>query len=165
MVLFDAEVIEGFVKTKTSKNQRLLAENQRFFREYSKFSDFDQNARGQFWPIFITELRQPWKTRNTFQIWLKMVLFDAEFIEGFVKTKTSKNQRLLAEKKRFFREHSKFSDFDQNARGQFWTIFITEIGSLEKQEILRTCDWKWSYLTQNLLKVLLKQKLANTNAY
>ena len=28
----------------------------------------------------------------------KVVLFDAEFIEGFVKTKTSKNQRLLAEK-------------------------------------------------------------------
>ena len=27
-----------------------------------------------------------------------MVLFDAEFIEGFVKTKTGKNQRLLADK-------------------------------------------------------------------
>ena len=27
-----------------------------------------------------------------------MVLFDEEFIEGFVKTKTSKNQHLLADK-------------------------------------------------------------------
>ena len=65
MVLFDAEFIEGFVKTKTSKNQRLLAEKWRFFREYSKFSDFGQNAKGQFWPILITELWQAWKTRNT----------------------------------------------------------------------------------------------------
>ena len=98
MVLFDAEIIETFVKSKTSKNQFLLAEKWRFFREYSKFIDFGQNAKGQFWPIFITELCQTWKTRNTYQICLKMVLFDAEFIEGFVKTKTSKNQCLLAEK-------------------------------------------------------------------
>ena len=91
MVLFDAEFIEGFLKIKTSKNQCLLAEkNPRFFREYLKFSDFGQNAKGQFWLIFITELWQPWKTRNTYQIWLKMVLFDAEFIEGSLKTKTSK---------------------------------------------------------------------------
>ena len=54
MVLFDAEFIKGFVKTKASKNQRLLAEKYRIFREYSKFSDFGQNAKGQFWPIFIT---------------------------------------------------------------------------------------------------------------
>ena len=40
-----------------------------------------------------------------------MVLFDAKFIQGFVKSKTSKNQRLLAEKYRFFREYSKLSDF------------------------------------------------------
>ena len=59
MVLFDEEFIEGFVETKTRKNQRLLAEKYRFFREYLKFSDFGQNARGQFWPIFITELWQP----------------------------------------------------------------------------------------------------------
>ena len=98
MVLFNAEFIEGFVKTKTSKKQRLLAEKYRFFREYLKFSDFDQNPRGQFRPIFITEFWPPWKTRNTEHIWLKMVVFDEEFIEGFVKTKTSKNQRLLAEK-------------------------------------------------------------------
>ena len=65
MVLFDAQVIEAFVKTKTSKNQRLLAEKWRFFCEYSKFSDFAQNAKGQFWPIFITENWQAWKTRNT----------------------------------------------------------------------------------------------------
>ena len=65
MVLFDAEFIEGFVKTKTSKNQRLLAEKLRLFRKYSKFSDFGQNAKGQFCPIFITELWQAWKTRNS----------------------------------------------------------------------------------------------------
>ena len=40
---------------------------------------------GQFWPIFMADL-------------LKMVLFDVEFIEDCVKAKTSKNQRLLAEK-------------------------------------------------------------------
>ena len=80
MVLFDAEFNEGFVKTKTSKNQYLLAEKYRFFHEFSKFSDFNQNGKGQFWPIFITELLQPWKTRNTYQIWLKLILFDAEFI-------------------------------------------------------------------------------------
>ena len=40
-----------------------------------------------------------------------MVLFDAEFIEGFVKTKASKMHRLLAEKLRFFREYSKFNVF------------------------------------------------------
>ena len=90
MVLFDAEFIEGFVESETSKNQFLLADKQRFISEYSKFSDFGQNAKGQFWPIFIIELWQPWKTRNTYQIWLKMVLFDAEFIEGSLKTKTSK---------------------------------------------------------------------------
>ena len=65
MVLFDAEFIEGFVQTKTSKDQRLLAEKLRFFRKYSKFSDFGQNAKGQFWPIFIIEIWQAWKTRNT----------------------------------------------------------------------------------------------------
>ena len=52
----------------------------------------------QFWPIFMAELPKPRKIRNTYQILLKMVLFDADFIEGFVKTKTSKNQRLLADK-------------------------------------------------------------------
>ena len=84
MVLFDAEFIEGFVKTKTSKKQCLLAEKCRFFREYLKFSDFGQNEKGQFWPIFITEFWQPWKKTNTYQIWLKKILFEAEFIEGFV---------------------------------------------------------------------------------
>ena len=42
----------------------------------------------------MAELRKPRKIRNAYQILLKMVLLDAEFIEGFVKTKTSKNQRL-----------------------------------------------------------------------
>ena len=65
MVLFDAEFIESFVKTKTSKDQRLLAEKLRFFREYSKFCDFGHNSKGQFWPIFITEIWQAWKTTNT----------------------------------------------------------------------------------------------------
>ena len=46
MVLFDEEFIEGFVKTKTSKKQCLLAEKERFFREYLKFSDFGQNPYG-----------------------------------------------------------------------------------------------------------------------
>ena len=147
MVLFDAEFIEGFLKTKTSKNQFLLGEkNPRFFREYLKFSDFGQNAKGQFWPIFITELWQPWKTRNTYQIWLKMVLFDAEFIGGFVTTKTSKNQCLLAEKNpRFLREYLKFSDFGQNAKGQFWPIFITELWQ----------PWK----TRNTYQIWLKMVL------
>ena len=38
------------------------------------------------------------KIRNTYQMLLKMVLFEAEFMEGFVKTKLSKEQRLLADK-------------------------------------------------------------------
>ena len=53
---------------------------------------------GQFWPIFMADLLQLKKIRNTYHIWLKMVLFDGEFIEDCVKAKTSKNQRLLAEK-------------------------------------------------------------------
>ena len=53
---------------------------------------------GQFWPIFMADLLQLKKIRNTYQIWLKTVLFDGEFIEDSVKAKTSKSQRLLAEK-------------------------------------------------------------------
>ena len=98
MVLFDGEFIEDCVKAKTSNNQRLLAEQQHFSREYSKVSNFGQNARGQFWPIFMANLPQLKRIRNTYQIWLKMVLFDGEFIEDCVKAKTSNNQRLLAEK-------------------------------------------------------------------
>ena len=98
MVLFNAKFIEDFVKEKTSKNQRLLAEKWHFSRKYSKFSDFGQNAKGQFWPIFMGDLLQLKKIRNTYQIWLKIVLFDAQFIEGFVKKKNCKSQRLLAEK-------------------------------------------------------------------
>ena len=103
-VLFDGEFIEDCVKAKNSKNQRLLAEeidlteNGRFFCDYSKFSDFGQNAMGQFWPIFMADLLQLKKIGNTYQIWLKTVLFDGEFIEDCVKAKNSKNQRLLAEK-------------------------------------------------------------------
>ena len=70
----------------------------------------------------MAELRKLQKVENTYQILLKTVLFDAEFIEGFVKKQTSKNQRLLAEKLHFFREYSKFSDFCLNAKGQFWPI-------------------------------------------
>ena len=77
MVLFDTESTEGFVEVKTSKSQHLLA-----------------GKNGQFWPIFMAELRKPRKITNTYQILLKKVLFDAEFIERFVKSKTSKNQRL-----------------------------------------------------------------------
>ena len=46
----------------------------------------------------MADLLQLKKIRNTYQIWLKMVLFDGEFIEGCVKENTSNNQRLLAEK-------------------------------------------------------------------
>ena len=53
---------------------------------------------GQFWPIFMADLLQLKKIGNTYQIWLKTVLFDGEFIEDCVKAKNSKNQRLLAEK-------------------------------------------------------------------
>ena len=42
----------------------------------------------------ILQLKKIWKT---YQIWLKIVLFDAAFIEDCVKAKSSKNQRLLAE--------------------------------------------------------------------
>ena len=38
------------------------------------------------------------KMRNTYQIWLKMLLFDGEYIEDCVKANTSNNQRLLGEK-------------------------------------------------------------------
>ena len=69
-----------------------------FFPRVLKFSNFGQNAKSQFWPIFIAELRKPRKIRNTYQIWVKIALSDAEFIVVCVKTKTSKNQRLLAEK-------------------------------------------------------------------
>ena len=46
----------------------------------------------------MAELRKLRKLTNTYRILVKMVLFDAEFIEGFVKRNTMKNQRLLAEK-------------------------------------------------------------------
>ena len=68
IVLSDAEFIVICVKTKHSKNQRLLAEKWLFSREYSKFSDFGPNAKGQFWPIFIAELRKPRKIEKTYQI-------------------------------------------------------------------------------------------------
>ena len=110
MVLFNAKFIEGFVKRKTMKNQRLLAEKYHFFHEYSKFRDVGPNAKGQFRPIFKVEIRKLRKLTNTYRILVKMVLFKAEFIEGFVKRKTMKNQRLLAEKYHFFHEYSKFSD-------------------------------------------------------
>ena len=96
--LSDADLIAVCVKSKTGKNQRLLAEKKHFFREYSKFSHFGQNTKSQFCPIFIAELWKPRKIANTYRILVKIALFDAKFIEGFVKTKTSKNQRLLAEK-------------------------------------------------------------------
>ena len=48
-----------------------------------------------------------------------MVLFDGEYIEDCVKTKTSINQRLFTEKKHYTREYSKWSDFGQNATAQF----------------------------------------------
>ena len=35
---------------------------------------------------------------NTYRILVKMALFDAEFIVGFMKTQTSKNKGLVAEK-------------------------------------------------------------------
>ena len=98
MVLFDGEFIEDCVKAKTSNNQRLFAEKYHFSREYSKCSDFGQNAKGQFWAIFMADLLQLKKIRNTYQIWLKMVLFDRKCIEDCVKVKTSNHQRLLAEK-------------------------------------------------------------------
>ena len=53
---------------------------------------------GQFWSIFMADLLQLKKIGNTYQISLKTFLFDGEFIENCVKAKTSKNQRLLAEK-------------------------------------------------------------------
>ena len=89
MVLFNPESFEGFVERKTSKNQHLLAEKKHFFCDCLKLSDFSQNAKSQFWPIFMAEIRKPRKIRNTYQIWLKIVLLDAKFVEGFVKTKTS----------------------------------------------------------------------------
>ena len=54
-------------------------------------ANFGQNANSQFWPIFMAELRKPQKIRNPYQLSLRKVLLDAEFIEGFVKTKTSRN--------------------------------------------------------------------------
>ena len=133
MALFDAEFIEGFVKTKTSKSQRLLAEKQLFFREYSKFSDFGLNGSGQFWLIFMAEFREPRKMGNTYQILLKITLFDTKFIEGFVKTKRTEKQRVLAENQHFSREYLKFSDFGQNGKGQFWLIYMAEIWKLRKE--------------------------------
>ena len=39
------------------------------------------------------------------------------------------------------------------------------LAGLNNKKYLSVLTAKWSYLTQNLLKVLLKQKLAKTNAY
>ena len=46
----------------------------------------------------MAEVRELRKLTNTYRILVKMVLFDGELIEDFVKRKTLKNQRLLAEK-------------------------------------------------------------------
>ena len=109
------------------KNQRLLAEKQHFFRDYSKFSDFGQIAKGQFWPIFMGEVRKLRKLRNTYRLLVKRVLLDGDFIERFVKRKTMKNQRVLAEKQHFFQHYSKFSNFNQNAKSQLQPIFMAEL--------------------------------------
>ena len=75
--------------------------------------DFGQNAKGgpvAFWPkcpIFMAQLRKPWKRANTYRILAKMVLLDAEFILLFINTKTGKNERLFAEKWYFSDEFSK----------------------------------------------------------
>ena len=53
-------------------------------------SHFGQNAKGQFWPIFIAELRKPRKIGNTYGILVKIALCDKELIVVCVKTKTSK---------------------------------------------------------------------------
>ena len=50
----------------------------------------------------MAELQKARKIRNTYQILLKIVLFDTESIEGLVEVKISKNQRLLTEKQHFF---------------------------------------------------------------
>ena len=81
----------------------------------------------QFWPVFIDELRKPRKIANTHRILVKVALSDAELIVVFVKTKTSKNQHLLAEKSHFYGKYSKFSDFGQNAKRQFLSIFVAGV--------------------------------------
>ena len=68
MVLFDGEFIEDCVKVKTSKIEGLLAEKKHSSREYSKVIDFGENAKGQFWPIFMADLLQLKKIRTTYQI-------------------------------------------------------------------------------------------------
>ena len=76
----------------------LSTRGKHFFRDYSKLSHFGQNAKSQFWPIFIAELRKLRKIGNTYGFLVKIALSDKEFIVVCGKTKTSKNQRLFAEK-------------------------------------------------------------------
>ena len=67
------------------------------------------------------EFRRRRKIRNTGQILLEMVLFEAEFIEGFVKTKTGKSERALAEK--FFPRLLKIQRFWPKCRGPILAEF------------------------------------------
>ena len=98
IALFDTEFILLGIKTTNSKKQRLLAEKWQFSRKNSKFSHFGQNAKGQFWPIFIAWLPKLRKIANTYRIFMQIALFDAQFIVIGVKPNTSKKQRLVAEK-------------------------------------------------------------------
>ena len=122
MVLLDAEFIQLFIDTKTSKNKCLFAKKSHFCDEYSKWAILAKMQRGgdfginekvilakmqrggplafwPKWPIFMAQLWKPRKIGNTHRILVKMVLLDkAEFILLFIDTKTSKNKRLFAEK-------------------------------------------------------------------
>ena len=96
MVLFEAEFIEGFVKTKTSKNERALAE--KFFPRLLKIQRFWPKCRGPILAEFQGWISQALKIGNTYRILVKMILFDVEFILFFIGTKTRKTKVLLLKK-------------------------------------------------------------------
>ena len=78
----NAYYLRNNISTASTQNAVMLAKTQR--------ANFDRFS----WLIF-GSLK---KIRNTYQIWLKMNLFDGEFIGDCVKVKAGNNQRLLAEK-------------------------------------------------------------------
>ena len=94
-VLLDAEFV--LVLYQNYQKQTSISWEIAFFRRVLKMGDFGQNAKGgpllfwPKWPIFMAQIRKPRKIGNTYQILVKMVLLDVEFILLFIGTKTSNN--------------------------------------------------------------------------
>ena len=149
--------LQFVLKKKTSKNQRLSWEIA-FSRDYSKFSRFGQNAKGQFWPIVIAELWKPRKIANTYRILVKIALSDADFIVVCVKTKTSKKPTPISWEIAIFPRLLKIEPFWPKCKGPIladfhrWNLEALKIGNIYRISV------KIALINPELIVVCVKTK-------